>query len=267
MTKKILITGHTGFLGSHLMKRFKEDEYEVIGASRYCEDDGENSTFIDIEDASHVDWVINTFQPNWVIHCAGLKNIHDGEKNPREYTNVNLMGAINVAQACQNYKVQKGLFISSFAAMRPISVYGYTKCLAEKNWSSFNNTQSSFISIRLGNVLGGKDSFIIKWYNKIKNGEPIQVTDTMCQRSFLSLEDSFLQIKNLLEKKKYTRSAYNAIGIGSTLHNIILFLEKITGKKAIVEKVPLPKYEKRKGKTINDWYNNPLLEQKIREIL
>jgi UDP-N-acetylglucosamine 4,6-dehydratase len=100
-----------------------------------------------------------------VVHAAALKHVTAGEYNPDEFVKTNVLGTLNVAQACLDAGVEKAVFLSSDKAVHPVNLYGATKLCGEKVWLSAGNLhgqQTRFSVVRYGNVKGSRGSVLTK---------------------------------------------------------------------------------------------------------
>jgi UDP-N-acetylglucosamine 4,6-dehydratase/UDP-glucose 4-epimerase len=210
--KKVLITGGTGSLGRALIKKLKKFQCEIIIYSR---DEGKQSLYFgkdkdiiriigDIRDFEKLNYALSIYKPNYVIHTAALKRIDDVEYYPDEAVKTNILGSINVTNACLLNKIDKCILISTDKACQPINVYGATKFIAERMflnqdyYSSKAGHSTIFTSVRYGNVIASRGSFIPIWIDALENNEPIKVTSLDCTRFLFTLEDSVNTVLNSL---------------------------------------------------------------------
>lgn len=97
-----------------------------------------------------------------VIHCAALKHVPSGERNPFEHVKTNILGSQNVAMAAVTAGVPKVLALSSDKACEPINLYGSTKMTMERLMIASNGLgrATKFSCTRYGNVIGSRGSFV-----------------------------------------------------------------------------------------------------------
>lgn len=198
--KTILITGGTGSLGRALIRKLKNYNCKVIVYSRdegkqalYFGDDPTITRVIgDIRDYETLVRAFKHHEPDFVIHAAALKRIDDMEYFPQEAIKTNIQGSINVANACLEAKVQKCILISTDKACAPINVYGASKFTAERLFTNFDYQSNStiFSSVRYGNVIASRGSFIPLWLKLLEESKPINVTSLECTRFLFTLEDA-----------------------------------------------------------------------------
>ena len=197
---KILITGGTGSLGKALIKRLKKIDCQLIVYSR---DEGKqalsfggDSSIIrvigDIRDLDKLDVTMKRHKPDYVIHTGALKRIDDMEFYPDECVKTNIIGSENVAIASQNNGVKKCVLISTDKACLPVNVYGSSKFIAERIFTNYdyNSNSTIFASVRYGNVIASRGSFIPIWMDLISQGKKIQVTSMECTRFLFTLNDA-----------------------------------------------------------------------------
>jgi len=134
---KILITGAAGFIGFHLSKKLLDDSYQIIGIDNLndyydpslkqsrLEILGKYNNFnfhkVDLKDKAAVDNIFETYQPTHVINLAAQAGVRYSIENPYAYVDSNLIGFMNILEACRNYPVEHLLYASSS------SVYGGNK--------------------------------------------------------------------------------------------------------------------------------------------
>ena len=206
---KYLITGGTGSLGKALTKRLLEDNHEVIIYSR---DEGKQADLTgpikkvigDVRDYKKINATMKIYQPDFVIHTAALKRVDDMELHPDECVRTNIEGSKNVALASLNSYVKKCILISTDKACQPVNVYGSTKFIAERMFTNLDSNSSGtvFTSVRYGNVIASRGSFIPMWKEKIEKEETIPVTAFNCTRFLFTLQDAVTTVLNALEATK-----------------------------------------------------------------
>ncbi|MBI1911098.1 MAG: polysaccharide biosynthesis protein [Deltaproteobacteria bacterium] len=149
----------------------------------------------DVLDKDKVNRVFKTFRPDMVFHAAAYKHVPMMEYNPEEAVKVNMFGTYTVARAAVNYKVKKFIMISTDKAVRPTSVMGATKKMAENICSSLNGYgETAFMSVRFGNVLGSRGSVLPLFMDQLKAGGPITVTHKDMKRYFMTIPEATLLV-------------------------------------------------------------------------
>ena len=198
--KTILITGGTGSLGKALIKRLQKIECQLIVYSR---DEGKQALSFgndpsiirvigDVRDYKKLDVTMKRHKPDYVIHTGALKRIDDMEFYPDECVKTNIKGSENVAIASEQNNVKKCILISTDKACQPINVYGSSKFIAERIFTNYdyNSTSTIFASVRYGNVIASRGSFIPLWIDLLSKGKNIKVTSMECTRFLFTLNDA-----------------------------------------------------------------------------
>ena len=250
--KTILITGGTGSLGQALIKRLKQSNKIII----YSRDEGKQALLFgdnpeiirvigDIRDYDKLNVTLKRHKVDYIIHTAALKRIDDMEFHPDECVKTNIAGSENVARAALENNVKKCILVSTDKACQPVNVYGSSKFIAERIFTNYdyNSKSTIFASVRYGNVIASRGSFIPLWTDLVNNNQVLKVTSTEMTRFLFTLEDAVDAVLGALD---------NALGgevfvpqINSyTLPTCVKALETILGKKAKTEVIGLRPGEK-----------------------
>jgi len=144
----------------------------------------------DIRDEDAVYEVFRKFNPHIVFHAAAYKHVPMMENNPKEAVKVNMFGTYNVAKASVQYNADKFILISSDKAVKPTSIMGATKRMAEYIGMAFDNGITSFMSVRFGNVLGSRGSVLPTFLDQLKHGGPLTVTHKDMKRYFMTIPEA-----------------------------------------------------------------------------
>ncbi len=204
--RRILITGAGGSIGRELCRqiaRWGPSMLILIGH-------GENSIFdtlldleenypalplhpiiADVRDMDRLNVVFESYQPQIVFHAAAHKHVPLMEVNIEEAITNNVLGTRNLVEASLNYNVEKMVMISSDKAIRPSSVMGATKRLAELLvLDAAHCSGQAFSVVRFGNVLGSRGSVIPKFKGQIARGGPVTITHPEMQRYFMTIPEA-----------------------------------------------------------------------------
>ena len=197
---KYFITGGTGSLGKALIKRLLTQSNEVVVYSRdegkqalsFGQDKRVKCIIGDIRDYEKLSVSIARTKPDVIIHTAALKRIDDMEFHPDECIKTNIHGSDNIAKAALANNVPKCVLISTDKACQPVNVYGSSKFIAERLFTNhdFESHSTIFASVRYGNVIASRGSFIPLWLGLLSEGKKIKVTSTDMTRFLFTLEDA-----------------------------------------------------------------------------
>jgi UDP-N-acetylglucosamine 4,6-dehydratase len=197
---KYFITGGTGSLGKALVKRLKSQGHNIVVYSRdegkqalqFGNDKSVKCIIGDIRDFDKLYVSMKKEKPDIVIHTAALKRIDDMEFHPDECIKTNIHGSDNVAKASLLTDVKKCVLISTDKACQPVNVYGSSKFIAERLFTNhdYDSNSTIFASVRYGNVIASRGSFIPLWLGLLADGKNIKVTSLEMTRFLFTLEDA-----------------------------------------------------------------------------
>jgi UDP-glucose 4-epimerase len=238
-----LITGGTGSLGKALINRLLEYGSNIVVYSR---DEGKQALFFrqkqvpvecvigDVRDFRHLDKTMRIHKPDFVIHTAALKRVDDLEFFPEEAVKTNIEGSKNVAVASLNHDVTKCILISTDKACQPVNVYGSTKFIAERIFTNldYDSEDTLFCSVRYGNVIASRGSFIPHWMETISQGDGINVTSMDMTRFLFTLNDAVDTVLKALELSEGGEVFVPKIS-SFKMSVIIDAIKKITGVREI----------------------------------
>lgn len=165
-------------LQQELIRAFKNKlNFEVIIAS--------------VRDMKRLDEVFDYYRPGVVFHAAAHKHVPLMEANPAEAIKNNVIGTLNTVQCADKYKVKKFVMISTDKAVNPTNVMGATKRIAEMIVQSIDKrSQTEFVAVRFGNVLGSNGSVIPLFKKQIEAGGPLTVTHPEITRYFMTIPEA-----------------------------------------------------------------------------
>ncbi|TJZ35590.1 polysaccharide biosynthesis protein [Priestia megaterium] len=205
--KTVLVTGAGGSIGSEICRqvsKFKPKKIILLGH-------GENSIYsidmelkvkykdefeiipiiADIQDRHRVFDVMGKYKPDVVYHAAAHKHVPLMEYNPKEAVKNNVIGTKNVAEAADTFSVSTFVLISSDKAVNPTNVMGSTKRIAEMVIQELDkHSQTRFVAVRFGNVLGSRGSVIPLFKKQIQTGGPVTVTHPDMTRYFMTIPEA-----------------------------------------------------------------------------
>jgi FlaA1/EpsC-like NDP-sugar epimerase len=127
-----------------------------------------------------------------IFHCAAYKHVPIVENNPIQGIKNNIFGTYNVIDFALKNKVKNFVLISTDTAVRPSSVMGASKRVAEIILQAVanENVYTNFTAVRFGNVLGSSGSVVPKFLNQIRAGGPVTVTHKKIKRYFMTIGEA-----------------------------------------------------------------------------
>lgn len=171
MRKKVVVFGGNGFIGSYLVEELLSRGYEVISAdlnpSKYVDDKYFHTC--NILDIDKVNELVEG--AHIVYNFAGFANLDDAIANPIKALELNVMGNLNILEACKIHHVKRFVYASSAYAMSDKgSFYGISKLTSEKLTEEYYKKFGlEFTIIRYGSVYGERDYHNNYIYNLLKN--------------------------------------------------------------------------------------------------
>ncbi len=204
--KVVLVTGAGGSIGTELCRqiaRWEPAQLILLGH-------GENSIFetyleikgnypnlslyaaiADIRDLERMKQEISRTKPHVIFHAAAHKHVPLMENNVEDCILNNVLGTQNVIKCCQLYDVERLVLISSDKAIRPVSMMGATKRLAEMMvLEAAQQSRKPYTVVRFGNVLGSRGSVVPLFKRQIAMGGPVTVTHPKMKRYFMTIPEA-----------------------------------------------------------------------------
>lgn len=144
-----------------------------------------------VRDAGRVDEVFREYRPSIVFHAAAHKHVPLMEDSPAEAVKNNVFGTLQVAQAADRYAVKTFVMISTDKAVNPTNVMGASKRICEMIVQSMaQRSQTKYVAVRFGNVLGSNGSVIPLFKEQIEAGGPVTVTHKDIIRYFMTIPEA-----------------------------------------------------------------------------
>ena len=216
--KNILITGGTGSFGSEFVRQtlsifkpkklivFSRDEMKQWDmAKRYPNNRALRFFIGDVREKERLYRAMSGV--DFVVHAAATKIVPTAEYNPFECVRTNVLGAMNVIDACIDQNVKKVVALSTDKASSPVNLYGATKLCSDKLFTASNAYSgehgTKFSVVRYGNVVGSRGSVIPFFREKVGSGE-LPITDFRMTRFLITLPQAVETVLYAFKKMQGT---------------------------------------------------------------
>ena len=211
---RVLITGSAGSIGAELVRQvaaFKPVKMMLIDQSETPQHDirvmmkrdfpdiQAETVVTSISRRTRMEYIFESFRPEYVFHAAAYKHVPMMEDNPSEAVLNNVYGTKVIADLSVKYGVKKFVMVSTDKAVNPTNVMGCSKRICEIYVQSLNEKlkkeanggdYTQFVTTRFGNVLGSNGSVIPLFREQIKRGGPVTVTDERIVRFFMLIPEA-----------------------------------------------------------------------------
>lgn len=201
--KNILVTGGTGSFGNTFVPMtlqhfnpnkiivYSRDEMKQWEMAKKYDGDERVRFFIgDIRDRERLQRALDGV--HYVVHAAATKIVPTAEYNPFECVKTNVLGAMNLIDACIDKRVERVVALSTDKASSPVNLYGATKLASDKLFVAGNSYagahQTRFAVVRYGNVMGSRGS-VIPFFMSISESGRLPITDPRMTRFMITLEE------------------------------------------------------------------------------
>jgi FlaA1/EpsC-like NDP-sugar epimerase len=208
--RRVAVTGAGGSIGSELARQIsqfapaqlllvEQSEFNLyaIEAELHERAPGVSCAAVlaDVRNRRGISRLFARYRPEVVFHAAALKHVPLVEANPLEGIATNVMGTVNVADACLNAGARTMVFISTDKAINPTSIMGASKRIAERYCQALdirrrNTGGTRFVAVRFGNVLGSSGSVVPLFQRQLAAGGPLTVTHPEMKRYFMTVREA-----------------------------------------------------------------------------
>ncbi len=200
--KTILITGAAGSIGSEMVRQclsyhpkvviaLDQSEYGLYALEEELTNANVRYVLCDVTNYSNLETIFAKYMPDIVFHAAAYKHVPLLEKNPVEGIRNNVTSTKNLCELSDKYKAKSFVMISTDKAVRPSSIMGATKRISELFVQNFDRrSETEYVSVRFGNVLGSSGSVVPKFINQIRKGGPVTVTHPEATRYFMLIDEA-----------------------------------------------------------------------------
>lgn len=204
--KTVMVTGAGGSIGAELCRQivkyrparlvlFELSEFALYNMQQELDSLPPGIEVVplvgDVKDVRRVHEVLAAYRPEIVFHAAAYKHVPlMEEENAWQAVVNNAYGTLIVGEAARAAGVSKFVLISTDKAVRPTSIMGASKRLAERLCQSLDGGSMRCVTVRFGNVLGSTGSVIPKFKEQIAKGGPVTVTDPEITRYFMTIPEA-----------------------------------------------------------------------------
>ena len=206
--RSVLITGAGGSIGSELCRqvcRYKPKTlvlFERAESPLYDIDLELRQSFPEIEivpilgdilNNNLLDKTFSLYLPATVFHAAAYKHVPMLERQPWHAVDNNICGTMNVVETANRFQVERFVFVSTDKAVRPANIMGASKRIAEmivQCQTSNTDTDTQFMIVRFGNVVGSVGSVVPLFKKQILRGGPVTVTHPDVTRFFMTIPEA-----------------------------------------------------------------------------
>ena len=212
----ILITGGTGSFGNSFVpmtlekynpKRlviYSRDEMKQWDMALKFQGDQRVSFIIgDVRDKDRLNRALDGI--DFVVHAAATKIVPTAEYNPFECVKTNIIGAMNIIDACIDHGIKRVVALSTDKASNPVNLYGATKLASDKLFVAGNayagTHNTRFSVVRYGNVMGSRGS-VIPFFMSLAKTNVLPITDTRMTRFMITLEQGVALVWQAFEDMK-----------------------------------------------------------------
>lgn len=204
--RTIMVTGGGGTIGSELCRQviankpakllvvdiYENGAYELqMELARYYPEADIEVLIASVRDYDRLEDIFKRYRPDVVYHAAAHKHVPLMEFSPNEAVKNNCKGTLNMAKLADKYKIKRFVLISTDKAVRPTNVMGATKRICEmivQTYSRMSDTE--FVAVRFGNVLGSNGSVIPLFLKQIAVGGPVTLTHKEITRFFMTVSEA-----------------------------------------------------------------------------
>lgn len=204
--RTIMVTGGGGTIGSELCRQviankpakllvvdiYENGAYELqMELAQYYPEADVEVLIASVRDYDRLEDIFKRYRPDVVYHAAAHKHVPLMEFSPNEAVKNNCKGTLNMVRLADQYKVKRFVLISTDKAVRPTNVMGATKRICEmivQTYSRMSDTE--FVAVRFGNVLGSNGSVIPLFLKQIAAGGPVTLTHKEITRFFMTVSEA-----------------------------------------------------------------------------
>ncbi len=216
--KVVLVTGGGGSIGSELCRQiaqhkprqllildiYENNAYEIQQELLQKYPKLDMAVLIgSVRNQTRVEDIFREYRPDIVYHAAAHKHVPLMEESPNEAIKNNVFGTLNVAKAADAFGAKRFVLISTDKAVNPANIMGASKRICEMVIQNINErSNTEFVAVRFGNVLGSNGSVIPLFKKQIEQGGPVTVTHPDIIRYFMTIPEA---VSLVLQAGAYAR--------------------------------------------------------------
>ena len=252
--KILLITGGTGSFGNAVLDKFLESQISEIRI--FSRDEKKQHDMRVKYNNPKIKFYIGDVRNyeslnqaligvNYVFHAAALKQVPSCEFYPTEAVRTNVLGTENLLNAAIFNSVEKIICLSTDKAVYPINAMGVSKAMMEKVFvaKSRLTNKTKIIGTRYGNVMASRGSVIPHFYDQIKKGNDITVTDPNMTRFMMTLDDA-VNLVLFAFKNGNTGDIFVQKSPSTTIGELASTMKKIYNSKVKIKNIGIRHSEK-----------------------
>lgn len=204
--KTIMVTGGGGTIGSELCRQivankpgkllivdiYENGAYDIqMELRRYYPEADVRVLIASVRDYDRLKCIFEKYKPDVIYHAAAHKHVPLMEYSPNEAVKNNCKGTLNMVKLADEFNVKRFVLISTDKAVRPTNIMGATKRICEMIVQAYSRqSDTEFVAVRFGNVLGSNGSVIPLFLKQIETGGPITLTHREITRFFMTVSEA-----------------------------------------------------------------------------
>ncbi len=216
--KRVMVTGGGGSIGSELCRQiaghepsqliivdiYENTTYDIQNELRMNFPELELIVLIaSVRNTNRMECIFRAYRPEIIYHAAAHKHVPLMEDSPNEAIKNNVLGTWKMVQAADRFQVKRFVLISTDKAVNPTNIMGASKRICEMIIQTYNKrSQTEYVAVRFGNVLGSNGSVIPLFRRQIEQGGPVTVTHPEIVRYFMTIPEA---VSLVLQAGAYAR--------------------------------------------------------------
>jgi FlaA1/EpsC-like NDP-sugar epimerase len=263
--KTIMVTGGGGSIGSELCRQIARsgpkhliiiDNYENNAfdiqqelVTKYGASLRLSVEIASVQDKDKIEALFDRYRPEIIFHAAAHKHVPFMEDCTDEAIKNNIFGTYNTVHAAHHFHAGKFVLISTDKAVNPTSMMGASKRVCEMIVQSMKDvSDTNYITVRFGNVLGSNGSVIPLFKRQIEQGGPVTITDKRAYRYFMTISEAAQLVLRACsmnsQSETYVLDMGQPVNILTLAENLIRLMGYIPYKDIPIEEIGIRQGEK-----------------------